>query len=116
VTSPRCYGAWPARATSRGFVMVGCGGRDRGPLTGVGIVPTAESIAQGVPAPIQGFPAAAEVAAPPGDSCWVLTKVVLHYHVGWRYYAASDPYELIVCAPDARSQLDAAMKAAEVTR
>lgn len=105
LTSAKCGGPWPARATSRGFVMVGCGGRDRGPLAGVPIAPTTERISY-------GFPAAAEVTAPRPGACWVMTEVIVHYHVGIRYYTATDPFELVVCAPGASAQEDAATKAA----
>jgi hypothetical protein len=106
LTSAACGGPWPARATSRGFVMVGCGGRYRGPLIGRGIGPNTQRISS-------GFPAAAEAAAPRPGTCWVLSKIIVHYHVGIRHYVATDPFALVVCAPDASSQVDAAMKAAE---
>lgn len=103
LTSARCGGPWPAKATSRGFVMAGCGGADRGPLIGRA-VPTAQANSW-------GFPAAAEAAAPRPGTCWVITKVVVHYHVGIRHYEATDGYELAVCGRGAH--LDPAMNAAE---
>src|SRR5215469_15889311 len=103
MTSARCLGAWPARATSHGFVMEGCGGQDRGRLIGRA-VPTAQPNTW-------GFPAAAEAAAPPPGTCWVVTKVVVHYHVGIRHYAATDGYQLTVCGGGAH--LGPAMNAAE---
>jgi hypothetical protein len=107
LTSANCGGPWPARAAASGFVMQGCGGRYRGPLIGRSIGPTRQRISP-------GFPAAAEAAAPRPGTCWVLTKIIIHYHVGIRHYAATDPFQVVVCAPGASSQeQDAASKAAE---
>jgi hypothetical protein len=58
-----------------------------------------------------GFPAAAEAAAPAPGTCWVVTRIVVHYHVGIRHYSASDPYQLAVCAN--ADQVKAAMNDAE---
>lgn len=103
LTAGACLGPWPARQAARGFVLVGCGGTDAGPLAGHTVGPTQ---------PVSpGFPAAAEVAAPRPGTCWVMTKIVMHYHVGIRHYSATGPFELAVCADSA--QLKAAMKAAE---
>jgi hypothetical protein len=100
-----CGGVWPVRQAVRGFVLAGCGGTDAGPLVGH---------AFGATQPVSsGFPAAAEVAAPSPGTCWVMTKIVVHYHVGIRHYTATDPYQLALCANSA--QVNAAMKAAEST-
>jgi len=40
-----------------------------------------------------------------------MTRIVVHYHVGIRHYAATDPYQLSVCTNP--GQVDAAMAAAE---
>jgi LDH2 family malate/lactate/ureidoglycolate dehydrogenase len=48
---------------------------------------------------------------PEPGTCWVMTEIVVHYHVGIRRYAATNPYELAVCAK--RALVDAAMTAAE---
>lgn len=39
-----------------------------------------------------------EVAAPPRGRCWVLTTVVVHYHVGIRYYTAAAQNSWAECA------------------
>jgi hypothetical protein len=104
LTTALCGGAWPARADVDGFGM-GCGGGYHGALIGRGIGFT---FTQRVPPP---FPAAAEVAAPPAGGCWVLTAVIIHYHVGIRHYAATDPYQLAICAKGA--SVGRAMRAAE---
>lgn len=106
LTSGACGGTWPVRQAVRGFVLAGCGGADAGPLIGRAVGPTH---------PVSpGFPAAAEIAAPRPGTCWVMTKVVVHYHVGIRHYSATGPSGLAVCADSAR--LNAAMKAAESAR
>ena len=103
LTSGACLGTWPVRQAAGGFALVGCGGTDAGPLVGHAVGPTH---------PVSpGFPAAAELAAPRPGTCWVMTKVVVHYHVGIRHYSATGPSGLAVCADPA--QLNAAMKAAE---
>ena len=103
LTSGRCGGAWPTRQTAHGFVLSGCGGAYSGPVIGHAVGPTNTNF--------YGFPTAAEVAAPHPGTCWVMTKIVVHYHVGLRHYSASDPYQLAVCADAA--QVNSAMAAAE---
>ena len=93
LTSGRCGGAWPARSAGQEFVLVGCGGTDDWPVIGHAFGPT--------PAIGFGYPAAAELAAPRAGGCWVLTAVVVHYHVGIRHYVATDPDGLVVCADNA---------------
>lgn len=100
LTTARCGGTWPARRTRNGFVLAGCGGPRTGPLIGR---PISHDTTE--------FPAAVEVAAPQPGSCWVMTAIVVHYHVGIRHYSATDPYRLAECASDA--QVDAAMTAAQ---
>ena len=102
LTSGLCGAAWPARQAAGGFVLVGCGGTDAGPLIGHAFGPTHPAS--------PGFPAAAEVAAPRPGTCWVMTKIVVHYHVGIRHYSATDPNRLAVCADSA--QVNSAMNAA----
>jgi hypothetical protein len=105
VSTAACGGAWPARTTNTGFVMVGCGGASHASLVGDRI-PYIHGISP-------GYPAAAEVAAPGPDDCWVMTAIVVRYHVGIRHYTATDPYQLVVCASNAASRVNAAMNAAE---
>ncbi len=106
LTSGDCGGVWPTRPTERGFALAGCGGAGEGPLVGH---------AFGRTHPVSlGFSAAAEVAAPRRGACWVMTKIVVHYHVGIRHYSATDPYyQLVVCADSgqAKSAADAASSA-----
>jgi hypothetical protein len=107
LTTSICGGAWPARAAGPGFVFVHCGGRYMGPLIGHAFGPDPARI-------FSGWPAAAEVAAPRPGGCWVMTKVVVHYHVGIRYYAATDTYPLAVCrshAKDAHAANNAVLSA-----
>ncbi len=104
LTSDTCQGIWPARQEAGSFALVGCGSaRGASPLVGHAVGPTR---------PVsRGFPAAAEIAAPRPGTCWVMTKVVVHYHVGIRHYSATEPSPIAVCADSA--QVNAAMKAAE---
>lgn len=95
MTSGDCGGIWPTQPIVRGFVLVGCGGTSAGALVGHAFGRT----------PAFGVPAAIEVAAPRRGTCWVVTKIVVHYHVGIRHYSASDPsYQLVVCASSAQLQ------------
>jgi hypothetical protein len=105
LSSGACGGDWPVRQVVRGFVLVGCGGTAAGPLLGHAFGATQPGSF--------GFPAAAEIAAPRPGSCWVMTKVVVHYHVGIRHYTATDPYQLALCADSA--QVNGAMNEAEST-
>ena len=104
LTSGLCGGAWPARQGVRGFELAGCGGTDAGPLVG-------HAFDGPTPAVFFGFPAVAEVTAPRPGTCWVLTKIVVHYRVGNRNYSAGGPYQLAVCADS--DQVNSAMNAAE---
>ena len=105
LSSGACGGVWPARPAARGFVLAGCGGPAKGPLLGHAF--------GGTPPVSFGFPAAAELAAPRPGTCWVLTKVIVHYHVGIRHYTATDPYQVALCSDSA--QVNGAMKKAEST-
>ena len=93
-----------AHLTAQGWALpVGCGA-DIGPLIGHAVGPDRV-----------GLPAAAVAAAPQPDTCWVITKIVVHYHVGIRYYSATDPYQLAVCsdATLVNSAMDAIAAASE---
>jgi hypothetical protein len=107
VTSAACIGAFPARPAGRGFVLVRCGGGYRGQLVG-----HAFGFTHGVS---PGWPAAAEMAAPRPGTCWVMTEVVVHYHVGIRHFSVTDPYQLAVCRTQSSAAVNAAMKAAEAS-
>jgi hypothetical protein len=84
-----------------------------GPI-GLGNGPLSTGVGYGVGPTHQvgpGFPSAVEVAAPRPGSCWIITKVVVHSHMGIRHYADTEPTQLAVCADSA--QVNAAQKAAE---
>jgi hypothetical protein len=101
-----CTGAWPVLASAVSFVASDCHGSALGPLTGH---------AFGFTKPVSpGYGAAFEISPPAAGSCWVLTDVVLRYHVGAKHYSTTDPDDLAVCAGrNPSSQISAAMKAAE---
>jgi hypothetical protein len=94
LTSGNCGGTWPARQRPSGFVLAGCGGADHGPLIGHAFGTNPVRI-------FSGWPAAAEVAAPRPHTCWVISEIVVHYHVGIRHYAATGPFGLVECGRDA---------------
>jgi hypothetical protein len=102
LSSGACIGFWPVHQAARGFVLVGCGGTDAGPLVGHAVGPTHQVS--------PGFPSAVELAAPSPGSCWIITKVVVHYHTGIRHYTDTEPTQLVVCADSVL--LSAALKAA----
>ena len=95
-----CGGAWPAH--SSGTASHGLRRPLRRPTIGRAIGFT---FTRPVPA---GFPGAAEVAGPPPRGCWVMTEVIIHYHVGTRHYTATDPYELAVAPKTPRRILPTA--------
>ena len=99
-----CGGAWPVRAAAHGFAFTGeCHAKSLGPLIGHGFGHETWTGANG----------AVEVSPPRPGTCWVVTSIVVHYHVGIRHYSATDPYELVVCAGTHYSAVDAALTAAE---
>ncbi len=107
LTNAVCGGAWPARSAGKGFVLEHCGGRYAGPLIG-------HAFGRDPARVFFGFPAAAEVAAPRPGGCWVMTNVVLRYHVGIRHYTATAPYQLAICRGGPKitnAALNAAMSA-----
>jgi hypothetical protein len=101
-----CVGAWPVLASAQSFVAKVCRGKSLGPLIGHGF---------GFTKPISpGYGAAFEISPPEAGNCWVLTDVVIHYHVGTKHYSTTDPDDLAVCAGQSRSRrINAAMSAAE---
>lgn len=109
VSETECAGAWPARPVGRGFALVSCPDtRDRGSLLGRSIGPHTAPDSR-------GFQAAAIATAPRPGTCWVITKIVIQYHVGIRHYAATDVFTIAVCGSGAARQESAAMDAATAT-
>jgi hypothetical protein len=101
-----CIGAWPVPASAHSFVAKDCHGKGLGPLIGH---------AFGFTKPVSpGYGAAFEISPPEVGSCWVLTDVVIHYHVRTQHYSTTDPADVAVCAGNGQSRLiTAAMNAAE---
>ncbi len=52
-----------------------------------------------------------ETTADEHETPGLMTKVVVHYHVGIRHYTDTEPSRIAVCADSA--QVNAAMKAAQ---
>jgi hypothetical protein len=101
-----CPDAWPVPAGAQGFVAKACHGESQGPLIGH---------AFGFTKPVSpGYGAAFELSPAKAGSCWVLTDVVVHYHVGVKHYSTTGPDDIASCAgKNAARQVSAAMKAAE---
>jgi hypothetical protein len=104
ITFTHCAGGWSLAARPGPPVLGdGCGGRGLGPLIGHGFGYEERP----------GDMALAEVAVPRPAECWVITAVVVHYHVGIRHYAATDPLGYSFCGARSSTALQqAATKAA----
>jgi hypothetical protein len=89
-TDPQCSGLLGAQQTAGGFAEAGCSSRSRGPLIGSSFdVHRALS---------PGLAAAAELAAPRPGTCWALSEIAVHYHIGIRHFTATGPVGYAVCA------------------
>jgi hypothetical protein len=77
------------RTTAAGFILNGgCDGRPLGRLYGRAVgTPDSTNVS-----------AAFELRPPRPGACWLVTRIVTHYHVGIRHYVASDPFVLAACA------------------
>lgn len=81
-----------AGKAARGFGVAGCGGsRYVSPLLGR---PLARQPATGV----MSYAAGLEMSPPKPGGCWVLTDVVVRYHVGIRHFSADERLDTVVCA------------------
>jgi hypothetical protein len=47
---------------------------------------------------VMNYAAGLEMSPPKAGGCWVLTDLVVHYHIGIRHYSATEPLSTIVCA------------------
>lgn len=103
-TSGICAGLGPARRASHGFTEAGCAGTVQGPLIG-------RSFGSGHVLSVD-HTAAAEIMAPPPGTCWVTTKIVVHYHVGIRHFSASGQFAEAVCTARDPKLAEVAMDAA----
>jgi hypothetical protein len=95
----------PARpaGTGRGFTLAGCGSYS-GPLIGHAFRPARGST---------GVTAAAELAAPQPGTCWAVTKVVVHYHVGSKHFSGIYQFQLAACLGVDSAGAHAALNAAD---
>jgi len=84
----QCSGAWPLRRTPHGFVLDGCGADDLGPLIGHRVHWTG---------PLEKSLAVFEVSPPKPHSCWVLTALIVRYHVADQRYRAVYPDATVTC-------------------
>jgi hypothetical protein len=82
----------PVRSTADGFVLSGCGGRPLGPLDGRAVGSAGAVMA------------VFKIGPPRHGGCWLATRIVTHYHVGIRHYAATDPFVVAACAGGAKAE------------
>ena len=81
-----------AGTAAQGFGVAGCGSsRYVSPLIGRQL---ARQSANGV----MSYAAGLEMSPPKSGGCWVLTDIVVHYHIGIRYYSADERLGTVVCA------------------
>ncbi|MGO8956628.1 MAG: hypothetical protein ACLQFR_04555 [Streptosporangiaceae bacterium] len=81
----------PAHAAAHGFVVSTCGkAKYVGPLLG-------QAVGQSRNASFD-YAAGLEMSAPKSGGCWVLSYVVIHYHIGIRHYSAAESDRMVVCA------------------
>ena len=94
-----CLGMNPLRQSQRGLVPSGCQAQMLGPLAGqrIGYAPTRQQV-----------DAVIEVGPPPPGSCWALSAVVVHYHVGIRHWSATGPGAEAACSGVSQDRLDQA--------
>jgi hypothetical protein len=80
-----------AHAAAPGFVVSTCGkSKYVGPLIG-------RAVGQSKNASLN-YAAGLEISAPKSGGCWVMSDVVVHYHVGIRHYSAAESDGMVVCA------------------
>jgi hypothetical protein len=81
-----------AAPAAQGFGVAGCGSsRYVAPLTGH---PLPLQPSNGV----MSYAAGLEMSPPKSGGCWVLTDIVVHYHIGIRHYSADEGSGTVVCA------------------
>lgn len=91
----QCAGALPLRRTRHELVLDGCNAYDLGPLIGhqvrwSGGYARSEAVA--------------EVSPPQPHNCWVLTALVVRYHIGSVRYRATYPDAMVTCRGMARQE------------
>jgi len=89
MSSTDCGDFFPIRTTAAGFVLTG--GCDSRPLGRLYSRPVGNENSANV------F-AAFEVSPPARGGCWLMTRIVIRYHVGIRHYVATDPFVVAWCA------------------
>ena len=82
----------PAGTAAKGFGVAGCGdSRYVSPLIG-------RQLPQQPANGVISYAAGIKMSAPKSGGCWVLTDIVVHYHIGIRHYSADEPLGTVVCA------------------
>lgn len=92
-----CDGAWPLAGVQNFYNSCDAGGRV--PLIGQA-VPVSSTVDVPVLGRIDypGIGVAIETAPPGKAGCWLVTSVVIHYHVGIRHYTAAHSMNLTECS------------------
>jgi hypothetical protein len=97
MSNPECGNLTPVRTIAAGFVIGGgCSDRPLGRLVGRAIGNTDS----------RPLWAAFELKPPRPGACWLMTRIVVRYHIGIRHYVSSDPYIEAACGRS-RARADA---------
>ncbi len=91
----QCAGALPLRRTRHGLVLDPCNAYDLGPLIGHQVRWSGRQARSD---------AVAEVRTPQPNSCWVLTALVVRYHIESVRYRATYPDAMVTCRGTARQE------------
>jgi hypothetical protein len=92
-----CGGAWPLKGKQNFYRVCAAGGLV--PLLGRALPARSRVSVRGLGRVTYSGIGAAIKAAPPGHAgCWMVTSVVIHYHVGIRHYTATHTMSLTACS------------------
>jgi hypothetical protein len=102
--SQACGGPWPLKGRQNFYH--GCAGGGLIPLFGRAVPAKSRVDVPGLgPVTYPGISAAIKVAPPGPAGCWMVTSIVIHYHVGIRHYTATHTIRMTACS--SKSQLEA---------
>jgi hypothetical protein len=93
-----CGGSWPVTGPDN-FYATGCAVGGLVPLLGRPVPVSSHVNVPGLgPVDYPGIGAAIETAPPGPAACWIITKFVIHYHVGIRHYTATHDISQTGCS------------------
>ena len=93
-----CGGMFPWRGQTS--ILRSCAPGGLTQLLGKAVPAVSVAAPDGVDHRYPGIAAVVEVGPPGPGGCWVVTSVVIHYHVGIRHYATTTPETLAACETD----------------